>query len=128
MPAFGKRRTGRRRLLTGPDNDTSHHRIATAAGCGALWRRHCSALARHAIIRTSGDATRAQRDTGGSMSADHGRQTASAGTHEPSPGQAEPLYGGQASRRLTIRDVAAAKARGEKWPMLTAYDALTAAV
>ena len=31
-------------------------------------------------------------------------------------------------RRLTVRDIAAAKARGEKWPMLTAYDALTASV
>src|SRR5215472_13213616 len=41
---------------------------------------------------------------------------------------AEPLYGGSASRRLTVRDLAAAKARGEKWPMLTAYDALTARV
>jgi 3-methyl-2-oxobutanoate hydroxymethyltransferase len=40
----------------------------------------------------------------------------------------EPLYGGTASRRLTVRDIAAAKARGEKWPMLTAYDALTARV
>jgi 3-methyl-2-oxobutanoate hydroxymethyltransferase len=40
----------------------------------------------------------------------------------------EPLYGGTATRRLTVRDVAAAKARGEKWPMLTAYDALTARV
>ena len=41
---------------------------------------------------------------------------------------AEPLYGGQQSRRITVRDIAAAKARGEKWPMLTAYDALTARV
>ena len=40
----------------------------------------------------------------------------------------EPLYGGTASRRLTVRDIAAAKASGEKWPMLTAYDALTARV
>ena len=40
----------------------------------------------------------------------------------------EPLYGGGASRRITVRDLAAAKARGEKWPMLTAYDALTARV
>jgi 3-methyl-2-oxobutanoate hydroxymethyltransferase len=62
------------------------------------------------------------------MSADQGRQAASAGTLEPSAGQAVPLYGGQATRRLTIRDLAAAKSRGEKWPMLTAYDALTAAV
>jgi 3-methyl-2-oxobutanoate hydroxymethyltransferase len=41
---------------------------------------------------------------------------------------AEPLYGGQQTRRITVRDIAAAKARGEKWPMLTAYDALTARV
>jgi 3-methyl-2-oxobutanoate hydroxymethyltransferase len=40
----------------------------------------------------------------------------------------EPLYGGTAGRRVTVRDLAAAKARGEKWPMLTAYDALTARV
>ncbi|WP_052849465.1 3-methyl-2-oxobutanoate hydroxymethyltransferase [Streptomyces avicenniae] len=38
------------------------------------------------------------------------------------------LYGGKGSRRVTVRDVAAAKARGEKWPMLTAYDAMTASV
>ena len=43
-------------------------------------------------------------------------------------GTPEPLYGGAASRRLTVRDITAAKARGEKWPMLTAYDALTASV
>jgi len=29
---------------------------------------------------------------------------------------------------VTVRDIAAAKARGEKWPMLTAYDALTAGI
>jgi 3-methyl-2-oxobutanoate hydroxymethyltransferase len=40
----------------------------------------------------------------------------------------EPLYGGRTGRRVTVRDLAAAKARGEKWPMLTAYDALTARV
>lgn len=38
------------------------------------------------------------------------------------------LYGGSGSRRITVRDVAAAKERGEKWPMLTAYDAMTASV
>lgn len=38
------------------------------------------------------------------------------------------LYGGTGTRRVTVRDVAAAKARGEKWPMLTAYDAMTASV
>jgi 3-methyl-2-oxobutanoate hydroxymethyltransferase len=41
---------------------------------------------------------------------------------------ADPLFGGSANRRVTVRDLAAAKARGEKWPMLTSYDALTAAV
>ncbi|MCL2586257.1 MAG: 3-methyl-2-oxobutanoate hydroxymethyltransferase [Streptosporangiales bacterium] len=40
----------------------------------------------------------------------------------------EPLYGGKQSGRVTIRDIAAAKARGEKWAMLTAYDALTAGI
>ena len=40
----------------------------------------------------------------------------------------EPLYGGRTPRRITVRDIAAAKSRGEKWPMLTAYDALTARV
>src|SRR5579859_5738824 len=41
----------------------------------------------------------------------------------------ERLYGGtHHNRRITVRDLAAAKARGEKWPMLTAYDALTARV
>ena len=39
-----------------------------------------------------------------------------------------PLYGGSADRRVTVRDLVAAKARGEKWPMLTSYDALTARV
>jgi 3-methyl-2-oxobutanoate hydroxymethyltransferase len=41
---------------------------------------------------------------------------------------AEPLYGGRQPRRVTVRDIAAAKASGEKWPMLTAYDALTAGI
>ena len=40
----------------------------------------------------------------------------------------DPLYGGSADRRVTVRDLAAAKARGEKWPMLTSYDALTARI
>ena len=39
------------------------------------------------------------------------------------------LYGGASSgRRVTVKDIAAAKERGERWPMLTAYDALTAGV
>ncbi|MCI3225769.1 3-methyl-2-oxobutanoate hydroxymethyltransferase [Streptomyces sp. NP-1717] len=38
------------------------------------------------------------------------------------------LYGGTGTRRVTVHDIAAAKRRGEKWPMLTAYDAMTASV
>src|SRR3954469_25915958 len=38
------------------------------------------------------------------------------------------LYGGQTGRRVTVRDIAAAKERHEKWPMVTAYDAMTAKV
>jgi 3-methyl-2-oxobutanoate hydroxymethyltransferase len=45
-----------------------------------------------------------------------------------SASQSEPLYGGKKPGRVTVRDIAAAKARGEKWPMLTAYDALTAGI
>ncbi|MFD0572833.1 3-methyl-2-oxobutanoate hydroxymethyltransferase [Kitasatospora gansuensis] len=43
-------------------------------------------------------------------------------------GQGQTLYGGVTNRRVTVRDIAAAKQRGEKWAMLTAYDALTAGV
>jgi 3-methyl-2-oxobutanoate hydroxymethyltransferase len=45
-----------------------------------------------------------------------------------SANQSEPLYGGRRPGRVTVRDIAAAKERGEKWPMLTAYDALTAGI
>ncbi|MEY9848110.1 3-methyl-2-oxobutanoate hydroxymethyltransferase [Streptacidiphilus sp. MAP5-3] len=38
------------------------------------------------------------------------------------------LYGGVTGRRVTVRDLAAAKTRGERWAMLTAYDAPTAGV
>ncbi|MFD7298063.1 3-methyl-2-oxobutanoate hydroxymethyltransferase [Streptomyces sp. NPDC059897] len=38
------------------------------------------------------------------------------------------LYGGKGSRRVSVRDIGLAKERGEKWPMLTAYDAMTASV
>ncbi|WP_055489740.1 3-methyl-2-oxobutanoate hydroxymethyltransferase [Streptomyces sp. TP-A0356] len=38
------------------------------------------------------------------------------------------LYGGKSTRRITVRDITAAKERGENWPMLTAYDAMTASV
>ena len=40
----------------------------------------------------------------------------------------ESLYGPATGRRVTTRDLAAAKERGEKWPMITAYDALTASL
>ncbi|MFE6171699.1 3-methyl-2-oxobutanoate hydroxymethyltransferase [Streptomyces sp. NPDC056464] len=46
---------------------------------------------------------------------------------KPSDGS-KALYGGKSTRRITVRDLAAAKERGEKWPMLTAYDAMTASV
>jgi 3-methyl-2-oxobutanoate hydroxymethyltransferase len=60
------------------------------------------------------------------MTAISGRPDQAAGPSRA--GAAGPLYGGGAGRRLTVRDIAAAKASGEKWPMLTAYDALTARV
>jgi 3-methyl-2-oxobutanoate hydroxymethyltransferase len=36
------------------------------------------------------------------------------------------LYGGPQTRRVRTRDLAAAKQRGERWPMLTSYDQYTA--
>jgi len=41
---------------------------------------------------------------------------------------AQTLYGGVTTRRITIRDLQLAKDRGERWPMLTAYDYSTARV
>ncbi|HEY2271647.1 MAG TPA: 3-methyl-2-oxobutanoate hydroxymethyltransferase [Jatrophihabitantaceae bacterium] len=38
------------------------------------------------------------------------------------------LYGGVTNRRITIRDLQLAKERGERWPMLTAYDYSTARI
>src|SRR6266852_2855278 len=61
------------------------------------------------------------------MTSQHGDPGAAA-TRQRTAVPAEPLYGGLGGRRVTVRDLAAAKARGEKWPMLTAYDALTAHV
>jgi 3-methyl-2-oxobutanoate hydroxymethyltransferase len=51
----------------------------------------------------------------------------SAAQTKPSDGS-KALYGGKGTRRITVRDIALAKERGEKWPMLTAYDAMTASV
>jgi 3-methyl-2-oxobutanoate hydroxymethyltransferase len=39
-----------------------------------------------------------------------------------------PLYGGRTTRRIRIHQLAAAKQRGEKWPMLTAYDQYSAEI
>ena len=38
------------------------------------------------------------------------------------------FYGVPDGRRVTMRDLAEATRRGEKWPMITAYDALTAKI
>lgn len=38
------------------------------------------------------------------------------------------LYGGPPTRRVRTRDLQAAKARGDRWPMLTSYDQYTAAI
>lgn len=38
------------------------------------------------------------------------------------------LYGSVRHHRVTVLDIQAAKKRGEKWPMLTSYDALTAEI
>ncbi|AYL35747.1 3-methyl-2-oxobutanoate hydroxymethyltransferase [Streptomyces fungicidicus] len=53
---------------------------------------------------------------------------AQTGTTSGSSAGGKTLYGGKGTRRITVRDIAAAKERGEKWPMLTAYDAMTASV
>ena len=38
------------------------------------------------------------------------------------------LYGGASHRRVTITDLRDAKVRGEKWPMLTSYEQMTASI
>ncbi len=42
--------------------------------------------------------------------------------------QSQSLYGGATHRRITIRDLAQAKSRGEKWAMLTSYEQMTAGI
>ncbi|MFS8201729.1 3-methyl-2-oxobutanoate hydroxymethyltransferase [Streptomyces sp. CWNU-52B] len=49
-------------------------------------------------------------------------------TTDSSSDNTRALYGGKGTRRITVRDITVAKERGEKWPMLTAYDAMTASV
>ena len=54
-----------------------------------------------------------------------------AAPHSPSEASNEPsLYGGSGTpnRRIRIRDIASAKQRGERWPMLTSYDQYTARI
>ncbi|MFJ2112853.1 MULTISPECIES: 3-methyl-2-oxobutanoate hydroxymethyltransferase [unclassified Streptomyces] len=50
--------------------------------------------------------------------------------HSPAGATGNPkaLYGGARTRRISVHDLVASKERGERWPMLTAYDALTASV
>jgi 3-methyl-2-oxobutanoate hydroxymethyltransferase len=63
------------------------------------------------------------------LAATTGRTTDQEPAQAAAPSAApEPLYGGGGTRRITVRDIAAAKARGERWPMLTSYDALTAGI
>jgi 3-methyl-2-oxobutanoate hydroxymethyltransferase len=38
------------------------------------------------------------------------------------------LYGSQRSGRVTVRDLTQAKLAGERWPMITAYDAISASI
>ena len=42
--------------------------------------------------------------------------------------QSQSLANRGSHHRITIRDLAVAKTRGEKWPMLTSYEAMTAAI
>jgi len=44
------------------------------------------------------------------------------------PSGSESLYGGNQSRRITTSDLLAAKSRGDVWPMITSYDALSAGI
>jgi 3-methyl-2-oxobutanoate hydroxymethyltransferase len=48
--------------------------------------------------------------------------------NEPAPTEVPTLYGVTATRRVRTRDLIAAKARGERWPMLTSYDQYTASI
>jgi 3-methyl-2-oxobutanoate hydroxymethyltransferase len=78
--------------------------------------------------QTSGAQTSGAQTSGAQTSGaqDSGPQLSRRAGAAADPGEA--LYGGTQGRRITVRDIAAAKARGERWPMLTAYDALTARV
>ena len=62
------------------------------------------------------------------MSTSSAASASSAPSSAAAPGDAATLYGSAARRRVTVRDLQSAKERGERWSMLTAYDALTAGV
>lgn len=47
---------------------------------------------------------------------------------QKSTDQLPSLYGGVVNRRVHVRDLQAAKDRGERWAMLTSYDMLTAGI
>ena len=44
------------------------------------------------------------------------------------PASPDTFYGAAVGRRVTMRDLAQATIRGERWPMITAYDAMTAGI
>ena len=44
------------------------------------------------------------------------------------PDRPDTFYGAAVGRRVTMRDLAQATIRGERWPMITAYDAMTAGI
>ncbi|HWG98331.1 MAG TPA: 3-methyl-2-oxobutanoate hydroxymethyltransferase [Pilimelia sp.] len=46
----------------------------------------------------------------------------------PAEPEVTALYGGPATRRVRVRDLVAARERGERWAMLTAYDQYTAGI
>ncbi|HET9894211.1 MAG TPA: 3-methyl-2-oxobutanoate hydroxymethyltransferase [Streptosporangiaceae bacterium] len=66
--------------------------------------------------------------TSSAQTSETGAATTTAAAVSPGGQEAQGLYGSVRNRRVTVRDLAAAKARGERWPMLTAYDALTARI
>ncbi|WP_017614290.1 3-methyl-2-oxobutanoate hydroxymethyltransferase [Nocardiopsis salina] len=49
-------------------------------------------------------------------------------TTSQAPSRGTALYGGVTNRRVTVRDLASAKGHGERWPMLTSYDAMSARI
>src|SRR5699024_2833288 len=49
-------------------------------------------------------------------------------TPAKTPDNSASLYGGVTHRRVTVRDLTRAKERGERWPMLTSYDATSARI